>query len=144
MKLHGLTREEERCFVDILVTEINQEGMRCGEVDNYQSGGYRIPIGSNQEFQIQFYENIGLDFRLKVIDFGNITFIDFTTGRVSFNRGSVGLHDILDLGVDDITNIKPHEYGILKLKYGLEKHQLFTPSFMKPGVRKIQNKIRGV
>lgn len=32
------------------------------------------------------------------------------------------------LGVSDITNIQPHEYGLLKLKYGFGKRDIFVPS----------------
>ena len=32
------------------------------------------------------------------------------------------------LGVGDITNLQPHEYGILKIKYGWVRRDLFLPS----------------
>ena len=36
------------------------------------------------------------------------------------------------LGVQDLTNLQPHEYGILKLKLGLDKEHLFFPKPFTP------------
>lgn len=35
----------------------------------------------------------------------------------------------------DLFNIKPHEYGMLKLKYGLDKEDLYIPSFARGWVK---------
>ena len=35
------------------------------------------------------------------------------------------------LGVGDILDIRPHEYGYLKLKYGITKEELFIPTIVK-------------
>ncbi len=37
-----------------------------------------------------------------------------------------------DLDIQDVSNIQPHEYGLLKLKYGLTKDMLFIPTVFKP------------
>ncbi len=36
-----------------------------------------------------------------------------------------------ELPVEDIFNIQPHEYGLLKLKYGISKAGLYIPSFYR-------------
>lgn len=35
------------------------------------------------------------------------------------------------IGIKDVLNLKDHEYGILKLKYGLTKVDLYLPSFIE-------------
>ena len=37
--------------------------------------------------------------------------------------------------VEDIYNIQPHEYGLLKLKYGLTKEELFIPTIVKDYIK---------
>ncbi len=37
--------------------------------------------------------------------------------------------------VGDFLNIEPHEYGLLKLKYGVDKEDLYIPSFARGWVK---------
>ncbi len=39
--------------------------------------------------------------------------------------------ELLSDGIEDILNLSPHEYGILKLKYGLTPLDLYVPQFIK-------------
>ena len=49
-----------------------------------------------------------------------------------------------DLDVQDVSNIQPHEYGLLKLKYGLTKDMLFIPAVFKPLCKAIHENCKGV
>ncbi len=47
------------------------------------------------------------------------------------------LEDLSDwVGVGDFTNIQPHEYGLLKLKFGVDKDSLFIPSIVVKELKK--------
>ena len=42
------------------------------------------------------------------------------------------------LPVEDTCNTQPHEYGILKLKYGITKEELFIPTIVKEYIRGVK------
>ncbi len=141
MKLHGLEFMDEIGLVELVAEELLTEGVRIdtfGELHGAHIGAY----DNHMIFGLQFYSDRGLEFEHKAGYTSNVR-IDLYRGHVTF-LNTIKLKDIMALGIDDITNIKPHEYGLLKLRYGLEKYQLFIPSFIKPGVVEIQNKIRGL
>ena len=86
-------------------------------------------------YSLTFYKEYMPDFRCH----GGMC-IDLSCDSIVEIPGN-GSRDIL-LDVADITSLLPHEYGLLKLKYGLDKYHLFIPEFMKPMVREFHKKVR--
>ena len=137
MKLQGLTFREETDLVELVAEELLTEGVRIDKFGKLH-GAYIGSYDTHMIFGLQFYSDRGLEFEHKSGYTSNVR-IDLDRECVTF-LNTIKLKDMMALGIEDVTSIKPHEYGLLKLRYGLEKHQLFIPSFIKPGVSELQKK----
>ena len=112
------------------------------------TGGYddfEIKHGLSEEYQVAVVKTaIGQIYPILYIDQCGILReyynVGTTTSGLCANRGvwedevgiiredikAPGINKIL--GVEDITDLQPHEYGILKIKYGWTRRDLFLPS----------------
>ncbi len=117
-----------RCVIDLYVSIIEQWEEYTGLTTNFMvspdSGGYRVdPTQNHLESpapSFKVHERLGL-----------VAYHNYSC------RKSVGAYVINEkyftllgenLGVENILDIQPHEYGIVKLKHGLDKNWLFFPS----------------
>ncbi len=53
----------------------------------------------------------------------------------------ITLRQFIKDGIKDVTNLQPHEYGILKLKYGVMKDGMFIPKVFHPLIHEIYKEL---
>ncbi len=143
--MKGLTEEEQTTYMGEVATELEEW---CGGnvVARLEECVCAFKI-LQYEYQLIFYTDMLPDFICTGVGIG----IDMEAEEdmITFYRKKghykgLQAHTPLDLlrSQVDITNMQPHEFGLIKLVHGLDKHQLFIPSFMKPAVREYQNKVK--
>ena len=116
------------CVVDLYVSVIEQWEEYTGLTTNFtvslDTGGYRVaPVPIDPESPAP---NFKAHDRLGLVSYHNYSY-----------RKSVGTYVISEkyftllgetLGVENILDIQPYEYGIVKIKHGLDKNWFFFPS----------------
>ncbi len=135
MNYVSLSREQEEGVVGGVVNELVEEGYEFISEGKSASSIHTVTTCSCI-YTIRFYHSITPDYRAR-----DGVFIALGEELKFTGRLTVVEEEILG-EVGDLTNIKPHEYGLLKLKYGLDKPQLFIPSIFKPYVRQYHKKVR--
>lgn len=124
----------------VVLKEI-EEYFGCGlerRESHLLSHEYHLPTGGVVEFSLQGkIHGYGVS---GAGDNGLYIFTgEYSEAGIYYNEGCDYLisEDTDNLGIEDIFNLKEHEYGVLKLKYGIERWQLFVPKSMVDVVRPV-------
>ncbi len=136
--MKGLNYAEQQSITESVSEELRKLGHVNVEWFSMKiDGSFRINTDINQ-YDLNFYSHALPDFKCG----NNGLYIDLDSTYEMVQDGWLRGRSILQ-DVVDITSPPPYEYGLLKLKYGLDKHHLFIPEFIKPKVREFHKKVRG-